>query len=141
MSATPPRAAGATTAASTASGPDLTGPGQVLEGLGREDPRKTLGRGDLNSPGKNFCFAVASVVFPPLAVLVKTGDGGEAAINTLLWFLGVLPGICHALLMTQTDARYAPMCCGSKAALDRAPIQQIDAALASRPLSSTPHAE
>ena len=68
----------------------------------------TLGRGDLKSPYKNYSFALLSILLPPVAVFIKTGDGAETGINTLLWILGGIPGMCHSLLITQTESATAP---------------------------------
>jgi len=91
----------------------------------------TLGRGDLKSPYKNYSFALLSILLPPVAVFIKTGDGAETGINTLLWCLGLLPGMCHSLLITQTDIRYSPICSPTgELALNQAPIVRVDQALA-----------
>ena len=99
----------------------------------------TLGRGDLKSSYKNFSFAVCSVILPPLAVFIKTGDGAESGINVLLWCLGVLPGVCHSLLVTQTNIRYSPLCAPrGELALNQAPVVRIEQAVAD--VTATPAA-
>ena len=90
---------------------------------------KQLGRGDLGNQNKNLAFAVGSLLLPPLAVFSKGGDLGETGLNLILWCLGVVPGVIHALLVTQTDYRLAPGCgCSSAMAMDRAPVTLMEEA-------------
>ena len=91
----------------------------------------TLGRGDLKSPYKNYSFALLSILLPPVAVFIKTGDGAETCINVLLWALGGIPGMAHSLLITQSDIRYSPICSPTgELALNQAPVVRVDQALA-----------
>lgn len=95
-------------------------------GLGQAGP-KSLGRGDLASPGKNVIYGIGSVILPPVAVFVKTGDFGETLVNTLLWLCGYFPGLIHSLIVTQSDTRAGPcMGCSPKLAMDAPPGAQIE---------------
>ena len=40
---------------------------------------------------------ILAILLPPVAVFLKKGAGMDLVINILLWILGVLPGIIHAL--------------------------------------------
>lgn len=40
---------------------------------------------------------ILAILLPPVAVFLKKGAGMDLGINIVLWILGVLPGIIHAL--------------------------------------------
>lgn len=40
---------------------------------------------------------ILAILLPPVAVFLKKGGGMDLVINIVLWILGVLPGIIHAL--------------------------------------------
>ncbi len=43
---------------------------------------------------------VLSVLVPPVAVFLQRGVGADLVINVVLWILGAVPGIVHALYIT-----------------------------------------
>ncbi|WP_019508625.1 YqaE/Pmp3 family membrane protein [Pleurocapsa sp. PCC 7319] len=48
---------------------------------------------------------IASILLPPLGVFLTVGFGSAFIINVILTFLGIVPGIIHALWIysKQTD--------------------------------------
>lgn len=40
---------------------------------------------------------ILAIFLPPVAVYLKKGAGQDLVINIVLWILGVIPGIIHAL--------------------------------------------
>ncbi|MCW8963583.1 MAG: YqaE/Pmp3 family membrane protein [Gammaproteobacteria bacterium] len=40
---------------------------------------------------------ILAILLPPVAVFLKKGAGMDLLINIVLWILGVIPGIIHAL--------------------------------------------
>ena len=40
---------------------------------------------------------ILAILLPPLAVFLKDGAGKSLVINIILWILGVIPGVIHAL--------------------------------------------
>jgi uncharacterized membrane protein YqaE (UPF0057 family) len=50
---------------------------------------------DLNE--QKLLLVIIAILLPPLAVGLKEGIGGHFILNILLWILGILPGILHAL--------------------------------------------
>ena len=102
------------------------GGGSALAGLGSETPKR-MGRGELGGRKTNVGLAILSVFIPPLAVALRTGDGCETLINFGLFLCGYLPGLVHALLITQTDARCNT--CTNALAVEDAPAQAMARAL------------
>ncbi|WP_412101859.1 YqaE/Pmp3 family membrane protein, partial [Paenibacillus larvae] len=43
-------------------------------------------------------YVSSSIICPPLAVLFS-GKSGQAIVNVLLWILGVVPGVVHAIFV------------------------------------------
>ncbi len=46
-----------------------------------------------------FLLIILAIIFPPAAVAVKDGIGGQFVLNLILTILGWLPGIIHALIV------------------------------------------
>uniref|UniRef100_A0A7E4WAX9 Plasma membrane proteolipid 3 n=1 Tax=Panagrellus redivivus TaxID=6233 RepID=A0A7E4WAX9_PANRE len=40
---------------------------------------------------------LCAILFPPIAVLIRTGCSVHFLINIFLWILGIVPGIIHAI--------------------------------------------
>ena len=79
-------------------------------------------------PLKAFYLA-SSILLPPLAVAIKTGDPCETVISLGWWILGVIPGMAHALIVTFGDTRCS---CAPGAAMAVPPGQRIDEAAATQ---------
>eukprot|EP01137_Pigoraptor_chileana_P017739 Opistho-2@466 len=47
----------------------------------------------------DFCLMLLAILFPPAAVLIRTGCGGSFCLNLLLTLLGWLPGVIHAFFV------------------------------------------
>lgn len=45
-------------------------------------------------------LVILSILFPPLAVALKTGLSGTLVLNIILTIIGYIPGIIHALFVT-----------------------------------------
>ena len=82
----------------------VTGPGGTLAGLGDGTP-KMMGRGQLENRPHNVLYNLLSVFVPPLAVAFKSGDACETLINIGLTILGYFPGLVHAMVVVNSDAR------------------------------------
>ena len=81
-----------------------------------------------SAPMKVFYLA-SSILLPPLAVAIKTGDPCETVISLGWWILGVIPGMAHALIVTFGDTRCS---CAPGAAMAVPPGQRIDEAAATQ---------
>ena len=81
-----------------------------------------------STPMKVFYLA-SSILLPPLAVAIKTGDPCETVISLGWWILGVIPGMAHALIVTFGDTRCS---CAPGAAMAVPPGQRIDEAAATQ---------
>jgi len=40
---------------------------------------------------------ILAIFLPPVAVFLKSGVGKDLFINIILWVLGIVPGMIHAL--------------------------------------------
>ena len=40
---------------------------------------------------------ILAILLPPISVFLKKGAGMSLLINIVLWILGVIPGVIHAL--------------------------------------------
>lgn len=40
---------------------------------------------------------ILAIIVPPVAVYLKSGANKQLVINIILWILGVIPGVVHAL--------------------------------------------
>ena len=40
---------------------------------------------------------ILAILLPPVAVFLKKGAGMDLVINVVLWILGIIPGVIHAL--------------------------------------------
>jgi len=40
---------------------------------------------------------ILAILLPPVSVFLKKGAGMDLVINIVLWLLGIIPGILHAL--------------------------------------------
>jgi uncharacterized membrane protein YqaE (UPF0057 family) len=40
---------------------------------------------------------ILAIFLPPVAVFLKSGVGKDLLINIVLWVLGIVPGMIHAL--------------------------------------------
>ncbi|KAI5190866.1 hypothetical protein NECID01_1161 [Nematocida sp. AWRm77] len=47
---------------------------------------------------------ILAIFIPPLAVFLATGCSCDLLINILLWCLGVIPGVVHALFVISSNA-------------------------------------
>ncbi len=51
----------------------------------------------------NLVRILLAIFIPPVAVLVTAGIGVQFFLNILLWILGVVPGMVHALWIVMRD--------------------------------------
>jgi uncharacterized membrane protein YqaE (UPF0057 family) len=50
-----------------------------------------------NAPISKLILVIISIIFPPLAVGLKEGVGGQLILNIILCFVLWIPAILHAL--------------------------------------------
>ena len=74
-------------------------------------------------------YVVSSILLPPLAVAVRTGDPCETAINIGWLCLGWLPGVIHSVLVTIGTSRCS---CIPDAAMAVPPGQRIEEVVSTR---------
>jgi len=46
---------------------------------------------------EKILMMILAILLPPVAVFLKTGAGKDLVINIILYILGVVPGVIHAL--------------------------------------------
>lgn len=48
---------------------------------------------------------IIAILLPPLAAFLQVGLSFHFLLNIILWILGVLPGMVHALWLVAKDAK------------------------------------
>jgi uncharacterized membrane protein YqaE (UPF0057 family) len=114
-------------ATSTSTSTTLAAPASLLA---ERDARAAAARPEHkdSAPMKIFYLA-SSILVPPLAVAIKTGDPCETLISFGWWTLGLIPGIVHAVMVSFGDTRCS---CAPGASMAVPPGQRIEEAAASQ---------
>ncbi|WOO86230.1 UPF0057 membrane protein [Vanrija pseudolonga] len=50
-----------------------------------------------DSTFRNFLLVIIALFIPPIPVYMKVGCTAHLLLNILLWFLGWIPGVIHAI--------------------------------------------
>lgn len=65
----------------------------------------------------DILLIILAILLPPVAVFIQRGCGGQLVLNIILWLLGHIPGIIHALYIVLHDQ-------GERIRQSRAPYPQ-----------------
>ena len=98
--------------------------------VAERDARAATARAERKDSGPMKVFyVVASILIPPLAVAIKTGDPCETLINCGWWVCGLVPAMVHAVMVSFGDTRCS---CVPETAMAVPPGQRIEEAIATQ---------